>query len=496
MTFAVSPGVYFREIDRSIVVKGSSDFVGGIVIDAPKGLAGEVVDISNTKQFIDMFGTPTPDRPTMYSALAFLEKGTLLKVVRAVSGSAVAASCVDAVDSTGNVSFVVNALSVGEWGNDLTIQISNSDASTKRFTITIRNSEGEILEAFDCSKKVIDKDGFGRSLYLEDVINNQSRYIRVTDNPAYDVPVDMPTQASLNGGSDGNALSTGEFITAWDLLSIPESHELSALIQGGVDDVAIQNKMISIAESRKDCIAILDVPYSSISSSTPVTDMVAFSKVTLNANTSWAALYGAYVEVYDSYNDKILTLPPSGYVAGVYADTAKVAESWSAPAGLRRGKLNVLGVSSIFTEGERDLLYKARINPIQSFAGEGIQVYGQKTLAAIPSALDRVNVRMLMITLSKAVCKTMRGFLFEENDRFTRDNAASIITNYLETVKRRRGVTDFLVVVDDSNNTPQEIDNNELIVDIYIKPTRSVEFIRVNGIINSTGASFNVVGGA
>lgn len=494
MTFAVSPGVYIREIDKSIVVKGASEVVGGIVIDAPKGLSKQVVDISNTKQFIEMFGEPTPDRPSMYSALAFLEKGALLKVIRAVSSSAVVASCVDIKDGSGTLAFTVYALSEGEWGNSLTVQVTDSDNTTKHFKLTVRNDSGEILEVFDVSKKVLDKDGFGRSMYLEDVINNRSRYIRVVDNTAADVPVNSPSQFSLNGGSDGAALTSAEFIAGWDLLSVPESHDVTVLIQGGVDDTSVQNRMIAIAESRKDCVAILDVPYSAVSSSTPVTDMVNFSKVTLNANSTYAALYGPYVKVYDQYNDKMLELPPSGYVAGVFAETARVAEGWSAPAGLRRGKLNVLGVTTIFTEGDRDLLYKARVNPIQSFAGEGVQVFGQKTLSAIPSALDRINVRMLMIIISKAICKTMRGFLFEANDKYTRDNVQAIINNYMETVKRRRGVVDFRVVCDETNNTAQEIDNNELIVDVYVKPTRSVEFIRINGVILATGASFKVEG--
>jgi len=499
MTIPISAGVYPREIDKSVVVPAVAGSIAAIIINSPKGPSNVVTTITNNKEFVDTFGAPEPDLPAMYAALAFLERGSNLKVVRVVGAGAVASSATF-VDSGSNQSLIFEARGEGVWGDDIDVKISLIDDVAETMTVEVLESAtAVVLETFVISKNVTKKDGFGRSQFAEDVINGVSAYVTVTDVPANGYPDDSGTpvegpyvQKALTGGSDGAAVGSSEINVGWDLFAVKEEVEVSMLIQGGWDLVPVQTKMIGVAENRQDCIALLDIPYAVTQSATAVDDMVTFANTTLNQDTSWAALYGGWVTAYDQYNDKNIDMPPSGFVAGAIARTADVAEIWYAPAGAVRGRLNALGVTNVFTEGHRDTLYTARINPIQSFVGEGIQIFGQKTLQSIPSALDRVNVRMLMITIMKAMTLALRPFVFDFNDTFTRENIGSILNQYMTDIKSRRGVTDFLVVADDSNNTAQIIDNNQMIVDVYVKPTRAAEFIRLNGIISATGASFTV----
>lgn len=487
MTYPVSAGVYPREIDQSFIVPSVANSIGGIVVSSDKGNTGELNLVTSNKEFLDTYGDPVPDNPSMYAALAFLEKGNRLLVGRAIRDAILATSTVDDVAGVPVLAFTLNAKNEGAWGNSLTV--STSASVNDVFTLTIKLNAVEV-ESFEVTRNPLAKNGFGQSIFIEDVLNKQSIYVDVVDNAANDWTLfDVATvvdQVFASGADDTVAPTDADINAEWDRFAIKEDIEVSLLVNGGWATTAVHVKMITIAESRKDCFAILDFSTSDVSAA----DMVTYAGTTLNANTSYAAIYAGYVYIYDQYNDKYLYVPPSGYVAGVYANTANVSEVWNAPAGVRRGVLNVLGVETVWSEGDRDTLYTAKINPIQNFTGEGIQVYGQKTLQTAASALDRVNVRMLMITIEKALEKALRPFVFEFNDTFTRDNIASIINSYMEDIKVRRGVYDYLAVVDTSNNTAVVIDQNKLIVDLYVKPTRVAEFIQMNAVITATGASF------
>ena len=200
--------------------------------------------------------------------------------------------------------------------------------------------------------------------------------------------------------------------------------------------------------------------------------------------------------MYDKYNDVYRWVPSNGHVAGLCAYTDSVSEAWFSPAGLNRG--NLLGVSKIAmnpTRTQRDDLYKARINPIVSFPGEGTVLYGDKTMLSRPSAFDRINVRRLFIILEKAIATASKYQLFELNDEFTRAQFRNMVEPFLRDVKGRRGVTDFLVVCDETNNTGQVIDTNGFVADIYIKPARSINFITLNFIATRTGVEFSEIVG-
>ena len=211
----------------------------------------------------------------------------------------------------------------------------------------------------------------------------------------------------------------------------------------------------------------------------------------LNENSSYAALYGNWLEIYDKWNGRYRWIPSSGHVAGIYANTDDVSDPWFAPAGLNRGIIsNIRKLAYNPNQGKRDILYKNGINPITSFAGQGKVIWGQKTMLDKNSAFNRINVRRLFIILEKSIATAMKYFLFEPNDSFTRLQLINMIDPFLRDVKSRRGIYDYMIISDSTNNTPERIDRNELWVDIYIKPVKAAEFVVLNFIATKTGASF------
>lgn len=216
-------------------------------------------------------------------------------------------------------------------------------------------------------------------------------------------------------------------------------------------------------------------------------------------NTSYCALYAAWVKVYDPYNDQILDCPPSGYIAAQYTYNDYIKDVFYAPAGLNRGVLNIIGVTNKFTETEMGSMYDVQVNAIASFPGEGFSIWGQKTMLTADSALSRVNVRRLMMTIETAVSTFLNRYVFEPNNDATRFRASATIDEYMArfaaagAFQNESGDKGYLVVCDTSNNTTTTIDANEMHVDVYVKPSRAAEFIIVQTILTRTGASFNEI---
>ena len=485
MSNMLSPGVYPREIDRSFGTPAIADSVGAIVIDSNKGPT-EITEISSRSRFIELYGEPTSDTPSKHAALRFLRDSNRLNVLRVINDAETAS--VDVIDSNlGDPVFTVNAANPGSWGNNVSVELRDrSDDDVFQIVVSYH---GEVVESFDVSQNPDKKNGFGRAMYIEDVINNGSDYIRVEDDVSNDdEPVFGESYDLVGGSNDTSAVTDADIATGWDSFESTEQVSANILINAGWASTNVQNKMIEIAEYRKDCVAVLDIPQEDAND---VDSMIEYANNELNANTSWAALYGPWIRVYDQYNDREVYLPPSGDAAGVYARTSNEAEAWDAPAGMRRGVLNVLGTQTSLDQGQRDALYEANINPVVNFTGEGVVIWGQKTLQAQASSLDRVNVRRLLIHIQNTLEPALKPFVFEGNTAFTRDNVASLVENFLEDIQARRGVTGFSVVVDESNNTSQVIDSNQLVVDLFIQPARSAEFIRLNTVLTPTGVSFN-----
>ena len=491
MTFGISPGVYPIETDQSVYVPAVLTASAAIVIQSSEGPAGVPTLITTAKQLVDTFGSPSAAYPSMYSALAYLQAGTTLWVYRA-TGTGDTAATIAVEDSVPALTFTLDAVGPGSWGNSVSATIAaNPTGVANTFLVQVLYN-GVQVEQWVCSKLVNLLDGFGKSLYIQNVINGNSQYITVVDTPSNVNEPSLSQNVTLTGGADTSSALTDVNINAgWTAFASKETYNISMLIQAGwvgASDIVVSSAMITLAESRKDCIALLDTPQLST-----VSALVTWVTTTLDTYSSYAAIYAGWPLIYDSYTDTKIYVPPSGYAAQVLAYTQTVAYPWTAPAGMRRGNLNVLGVSNVFSEGDRDNLYLAAINPIQKFIGQGVQVYGQKTLTIIPSALDRINVRMLLITIESAITLALRPFVFEANDQFTQDNITSIIESYMDTVKSNEGVSDYLVVCNSSNNTPSVVSQNELIVDLYVKPVLTAEFIQLNTIVSAQGVSFTQV---
>jgi hypothetical protein len=518
MGFYVSPGVYTKEKDLSEIIPNIQTTSGALVGYSEKGNTQEIVLITNSQQFINEYGKPKPGQYFHYTALAYLENGNKLYCMRAVnnalyggvkimkSGSGPNGTLVTGVSvpnfqsvSGEDILFYIFAKDPGSWNNNLGVQIANVDAVNYTFDVIIyeKDADGnyQIVESWTVSRKT-QVDGYGKQQYIEDAINGFSDYITVADDTTQAdtvLPEVQPTTLAIGGGSNGAAVSDSHINTAWDKFANPDDVDIRILINGGYSSVPVQQKMKTIAESRKDCIAIFDMPYSALAS---INDMLTFRDTTQNFNSSYTALYTPWVKIYDQYNDKILDIPPSGYVASQMAYNDYVSEPWYAPAGLNRGLLNVLGVTQVFTQGERDVIYAKQLNPLQTFRGEGNVIWGQKTQQVKASALDRINVRRLLIVLEKAISASLKYFVFEPNSDITRYRITAMIDSYLDLLGARGafqtelGDKGYKVVCDASNNTPAIIDRNELHVDVFIKPSRAAEFIQLQVIITQTGASF------
>ena len=266
---------------------------------------------------------------------------------------------------------------------------------------------------------------------------------------------------------------------------------------------AVSNELVSFAENtRRDCVTIID-PLRSIFISGKDNKIINTESKTFSQNiytplkqtagsfeSSFAGMYGNWVKINDYHSSRKMWIPFSGFAAAAFARNDSVANPWSAPAGLSRGTFNCVDLAFNPNQKQRDRLYEISVNPVVFFAGDGYTIMGQKTLQSKPTAFDRFNVRRLFLTLERSVQRTLKYFVFEPNTEFTRTRVRSAITPLLEFAKNTEGLYDYLIVVDERNNTPQVIDNNEMVVDIYIKPVRTAEFILVNFVATRTGQDF------
>jgi len=363
---------------------------------------------------------------------------------------------------------------------------------------------------FDSASKAADaKTPQGDSNYYVDVIYNKSRFIYWMDHNSSGsnwgsnaagttfTAVTVTTLESLSGGSDGSAVTVGQKKTAYEKFEDAETVDIGLIISGTCTATHIDN-LITIAENRKDAIAFVSPERADVvnvaSANTQTLNVIdAYSTI---RSSSYVVFDSGYKYQYDRYNDVYRYVPLNGDMAGLSARTDLIADSWYSPAGFNRG--NVRGAVKLAynpNKTQRDDLYRSRINPVVTFPGQGTVLFGDKTGLSAPSAFDRINVRRLFITLEKAIATASKFQLFEFNDEFTRANFRNIVEPFLREVQGRRGVTDFLVVCDETNNTGDVIDRNEFVAEIFIKPARSINFITLSFIATRTGVSFEEVAG-
>jgi len=371
---------------------------------------------------------------------------------------------------------------------------------------------GTVLEKYSFVSKASDaKKSDGTNNYYKDAINAGSDFIYWMDHPAA-VAANWGTSAaaktfaslgsavtrSLSGGVDSLTATDGETMTAFSQFADDAQYDIS-LIPVGKASATVANHVIGIAESRLDCVVFVSAQ--DVSSGDPIigTGSAATDKIVAYRNalpsTSYAVLDSGYKYQYDRYNDKYRWIPLNGDTAGLCARTDYTNDPWFSPSGLNRGQIkNVVKLAHNPTKADRDVLYKVGVNPVVSFPGEGTVLFGDKTLLAKPSAFDRINVRRLFIVMEKAIATAAKFQLFEFNDGFTRAQFKNLIEPFLRDIQGRRGITDFAVKCDESNNTGQVIDSNQFVADIFVKPNRSINFITLNFVAARSSISFTELG--
>lgn len=303
---------------------------------------------------------------------------------------------------------------------------------------------------------------------------------------------------ALTGGTaaGGEGGATSEITLQYDaIFDNAEERDVSFLISGPAD-TALKNNLVSIAEKRKDCIVTLSPDSDAVveQSSGQATAILA-DAAAVTTKSSFAVMDSGWKLVYDPYNDVYRYVPLNGDIAGLMVASDQDSEPWFSPAGFNRGRLrNVIKLAYSPNKADRDALYVKGVNPVVAFESEGVVLFGDKTMLAKPSAFDRINVRRLFNILEKSIATAAKFSLFEFNDEFTRASFRNLVEPFLRDVQARRGIFDFKVVCDESNNTPVVIDRNEFVADIYIKPARSINFITLNFIATPTGVDFEEIG--
>lgn len=386
----------------------------------------------------------------------------------------------------------------------------------------------EVWEGLSVFPDALKEDG--SSLYFIDVINANSSYIYVVESAELATGIGYSTSNSTDprpsSDYNGTSIDTNSSSESWTLgLDTNNAGVDDTLDDGDYSDAALvfedaetidvnllftsnvgitgysqgESKLLEIANARKDCVVFISAPLGVSTATSDANRLVAVNakfKTGSVTRSSYAVWDSTPLYVYNKYADKYVWIPACGHMAGLCANTDSVAEPWFSPAGYNRG--NLLGVTKLAynpKQLDRDELYKLGVNPIVAFPGQGILLFGDKTAQAKPSAFDRINVRRLFITLEKAISTAAKYQLFELNDEFTRAMFRNMVEPFLRDVKGRRGVTDFLVICDETNNTGEVIDTNRFVADIYIKPARSINFITLNFIATRTGVEFSEIVG-
>ena len=447
------------------------------------------------------------------------------------------------VDISAGGAFV--AKYVGALGNSLEISVLKTSDFTKQVTdvngnvTTVSKTRAELTEDFpeallfdsapaadEVHVVITDKDGVftgaketvletfsflstiegargadGSNVYFADVLNSSSAFVYVGDVAAAAVSGTY----TLLGGSAGSfsvnqdnvSEELGALISGWDLLKDPEVEDVNLLIIGGRAPTVARHVVQNIAEVRKDCVAFLS-PQSEdvVGAIDPLTNVIDYRNAA-NIDSSYGVMDSGWKYTFNKYQDRFEFIPLAGDIAGLAARTDAERDAWFSPAGFNRGNIkNVVRLAFNPDQAQRDELYKVGVNPVVNFKGNGPILFGDKTLQRRPSAFDRINVRRLFIVLEKAISTAAKFSWFEFNDQFTRAQFVSLVEPFLRQVQSRRGIFDFKVVCDETNNTPQVIDSNQFVGSIFIKPARSINFITLNFVAVRTGVEFSEVVGS
>lgn len=524
-TNSPSAGVYTAENDLSQRISANATSIGAIVAASNKGPIGVPTLVVDNEDFRRTFGIKNPQMGFgHYAAEAFLEEANRLQFVRVARNTMYGGVVVfwdnnfsttrhlpDGFAAPTDVTFspedvmLVYGKDQGAWNNDIWIQFfpNTNDPDEESFILQVFEGTNTVaVEQFEVTafRKMADN---GQQLFVEDVVNQQSRYIQIRFNDTHRELANTARPVLINaigggifdsvnnelngqftGGSNGDPITTGDIIQAWDLFADIELIDANILINAGYSDPAIQLKMNEICEVRQDCIAILDAP----SDLQDTQNLIDYRRNVLNLNSSLSAMYTPDLRMRDTDNGIDIYVPPSGYVAAIFSRTDSEAAPWFAPAGLERGQIfNVQDVKHRYKQGHRNALEENQINPIRSMAGQGVIVYGADTMYAVASALNDIGIRRMLAMLHSAVQLNNLFAVFQPNDSILRARQRQALNNLLEPIRRGRGLYWYEVICDERNNPNDVVANGDLIVDVYLDPTRYTKRIHLNAVVPRTG---------
>jgi len=556
MAFQNSPGVNVSELDLTTAVPSVSTTAGAFAGTFRWGPVEKITQVTSEVQLVNRFGKPDSNSAvSFFSAANFLAYGNNLNIVRAVASGAKNATGGTALLIKNSEVFqasYLNQNNSGTYGGftarypgtiGSSLSVSVCDNSTDFATWTYKGyftsspgtsaqaasvggshdemhiavidanglftgQAGTVLETFPFVSKAFDASINGVTNYYKNVVFNNSKYVYAID------PVDYTNQIATWGRTISTTFSTlggvqtvvmaggadasptdGDIQNGFDYFINKDYIDISLIITGD-SSANVQNHVISsIAASRGDCVAFVSPPLSAVvnqsgSENSNITTWLS----SLGTTSTYAFADSGYKYQYDKYTNTYRWIPLNGDIAGLCVQTDNIRDPWFSPAGYSRGQIkNAIRLAWNPNKAQRDTLYNSGVNPVVSFPGQGIILFGDKTLTSKPSAFDRINVRRLFIVLEKSISTAAKYSLFEQNDEFTRAQFVSTITPFLRDVQGRRGITDFQVVCDTTNNTPQVINSNQFVGDIYIKPARSINFIQLNFVAVNTGVDFSTI---
>ena len=560
MGFQLSPGVNVSEVDLTTVVPSVLTTAGAFAGTFNWGPAEQVVLIDSEITLSKTFGVPDSNSAvSFFTAANFLAYGNNLSVVRAVGSNCYNASAntLATTQITNSEVFQYSYLGQnnnnaygafvsrfpGALGNSLSVTIidtantsrsdifssapgtsdyaSNAGGSNDEIHIAVIDAGGlftgtknTVLETFPFVSKASDaiKLNDGTTNYYKQVIFNNSKYIYAIDPADYantsatwGTPASNKTFATISPAAITYTMSGGtdqlptdaEINSGYDYFANKETIDVSLILTGNGSTTVQQYVIDNIATVRKDCVAFISPPISSVVNNNGAeTTSIQSWLSSLSRSSSYVVADSGWKYQFDVYNNVYRWIPLNGDIAGLCVYTDNIRDPWYSPAGFNRGSIkNAIKLAWNPSKTYRDVLYAAGVNPVVSFPGQGIVLFGDKTLQSKPSAFDRINVRRLFIVLEKTIARAAQFSLFEFNDEFTRAQFVALVTPFLRDVQGRRGITDFRVVCDTTNNTSQVIDGNQFVGDIYIKPARSINFIQLNFVAVGTGVDFTTIVG-
>ena len=485
--------------------------VGANGRNADANTSASNIQITNEDQFQYTYLTPQTNANTF---------GPFIARYSGALGNSLSISVVDA--ASWSTTWNINGVGISSYfpGAPATsTQASAAGASNDQIHVVVVDTGGlftgtknTVLEVFPYLSKASDGiDALGNSNYYKNYIFNNSKYIYAVDPVSYGTTsstwgtttagtsfatLSTPQTVTLAGGVDDQP-TDANIQTGWSYFANADEVDVSLLVTGNASVTTQQYVIDNIANARKDCVAFISPPSANVinQSGNEVTNITNWT-TSLARSSTYAVSDCGWKYMFDKYNNVYRWIPLNGDIAGTCVYTDSVRDPWFSPAGYNRGNLkNVVKLAWNPTKAQRDSLYTLAVNPVGTFPGQGTVLFGDKTFTTQPSAFDRINVRRLFIVLEKTIAKASQYSLFEFNDDFTRNQFVALVSPFLRDIQGRRGITDFRVVCDTTNNTSQVIDSNQFVGDIYIKPARSINFIQLNFVAVRTGVSFTEVVG-